>query len=97
MGLELTVEDAGWAAAPEVVSIEVVAAESDSTPGLIPADSLLSRVHTRDSPGTAWHAVPDIAILEPGEVGGFMVEVVTVLACRVGDDVYAYLSNTSSR
>jgi Fe-S cluster biogenesis protein NfuA/nitrite reductase/ring-hydroxylating ferredoxin subunit len=94
--LELTVEDAVRAAAPEVVSIEVVAAEADSTPGLISADSLLSRVHTRDSPGTAWHAVPDIAILEPGEVGGFMVAGVTVLACRVGDDVYAYLDRCGS-
>jgi Fe-S cluster biogenesis protein NfuA/nitrite reductase/ring-hydroxylating ferredoxin subunit len=88
--LELTVEDAVRAAAPEISSIEVVAAEADSTSGVIPVESLMSRVHTRDSPGTAWHPVPDIADLASGEVGGFMVAGVTVLACRIGDDLFAY-------
>jgi Fe-S cluster biogenesis protein NfuA/nitrite reductase/ring-hydroxylating ferredoxin subunit len=88
--LELTVEDAVRAAAPEISSIEVIAAEADSSPGVIPVESLMSRVHTRDSPGAAWHPVPDIADLASGEVGGFMVAGVTVLACRVGDDLFAY-------
>ncbi len=88
--LELTVEDAVRAAAPEISSIEVVAAEDDPTPGLIPAESLLSRLHTRDGPGAAWHPVPDVANLDSGEVGGFMVAGVMVLACRVGDQLFAY-------
>ena len=95
--LELAVEDAVRAAAPEITSIEVVAeSESSASPssGLISVDSLMSRVHTRvntkDSAGAAWHPVPDIGDLGPGEVGGFMVAGVPILVCRIGDDLYAY-------
>ena len=45
--LELAVEDAVRAAAPEIESIEVVAAEPQSSSGTIPAESLLSRVHAQ--------------------------------------------------
>src|SRR6201993_3947247 len=48
--LELAVEDAVRAAAPEIESIEVVAAEAKSG-SVIPADSLLSRVHASESAG----------------------------------------------
>ena len=34
--------------------------------------------------------MPDLADLAPGEVGGFLVAGTTVLACRVGDDLFAY-------
>jgi Fe-S cluster biogenesis protein NfuA/nitrite reductase/ring-hydroxylating ferredoxin subunit len=95
--LEFAVEDAVRAAAPEITSIEVVAAEPDSgastssgSSGLISVDSLMSRVHTKDSAGAAWHQVPDIGDLGPGEVGGFLVAGVPILACRIGDDLYAY-------
>jgi Fe-S cluster biogenesis protein NfuA/nitrite reductase/ring-hydroxylating ferredoxin subunit len=85
--LELTVEDAIRAAAPEVDSIEVVAAEASPMPTVIPAESLLSRVH---ADGHQWHPVPDLAELESGEVGGFLVAGATVLACRIGDQLFAY-------
>jgi Fe-S cluster biogenesis protein NfuA/nitrite reductase/ring-hydroxylating ferredoxin subunit len=91
--LEFAVEDAVRAAAPEITSIEVVAAESDSTtssPGLISVDSLMSRVHTKDTAGAAWHPVPDIGDLDAGEVGGFLVAGVPILACRIGDELFAY-------
>jgi Fe-S cluster biogenesis protein NfuA/nitrite reductase/ring-hydroxylating ferredoxin subunit len=92
--LEFAVEDAVRAAAPEITSIEVVAAQPDSaestSSGLISVDSLMSRVHTKDSAGAAWHPVPDIGDLGPGEVGGFLVAGVPILACRVGDDLFAY-------
>jgi Fe-S cluster biogenesis protein NfuA/nitrite reductase/ring-hydroxylating ferredoxin subunit len=95
--LEFAVEDAVRAAAPEITSIEVVAAEPDSpdsktssSSGLISVDSLMSRVHTKDSAGPAWHPVPDIGDLGPGEVGGFLVAGVPILACRIGDDLFAY-------
>ncbi len=39
---------------------------------------------------SAWHPAPDLADLAPGEVGGFRVAGTTVLACRVGDDLFAY-------
>ncbi len=91
--LEFAVEDAVRTAAPEVTSIEVVAAEPDgaaSTAGLISVDSLMSRMHVRDAAGAAWHQVPGLSDLGPGEVGGFLVAGVPMLACRVGDDVFAY-------
>ena len=91
--LELAVEDAVRAAAPEIASIEVVAAEKDSSPSVIPEASLMSRLHTRS---TAWQPVPELAELADGEVGGFRVAGATVLACRVGDDVFAYLDRCAS-
>jgi Fe-S cluster biogenesis protein NfuA/nitrite reductase/ring-hydroxylating ferredoxin subunit len=93
--LELAVEDAIRAAAPEVSSIEVVTPDADAgkPATVIPAESLLAQVHSRapsNGGGSAWHQVPDLADLAPGEVGGFSVAGVTVLACRVGDQLYAY-------
>jgi Fe-S cluster biogenesis protein NfuA/nitrite reductase/ring-hydroxylating ferredoxin subunit len=88
--LELTVEDAVRAAAPEIASIEVVAAEAAPSSSVIPAESLLSRVHQNGHGPATWHAVPDLADLAPGEVGGFRVAGTTVLACRVGDELFAY-------
>ncbi len=88
--LELAVEDAIRAAAPEISSIELVS--PDPVAAVIPAESLLAQVHSRAQPngGAAWHQVPDLADLAPGEVGGFAVAGVVVLACRVGDRLYAY-------
>jgi Fe-S cluster biogenesis protein NfuA/nitrite reductase/ring-hydroxylating ferredoxin subunit len=92
--LELAVEDAIRAAAPEVSLIEVVPPEAEAAQGsaVIPAESLLAQVHSRSSNGggSAWHQVPDLADLAPGEVGGFSVAGLVVLACRVGDQLYAY-------
>jgi Fe-S cluster biogenesis protein NfuA/nitrite reductase/ring-hydroxylating ferredoxin subunit len=92
--LEFAVEDAVRAAAPEITSIEVVSAEpnsaTSSSSGLISVDSLMSRVHTKDTAGAAWHPVPDLSDLGPGEVGGFLVAGVPILACRVGDERFAY-------
>src|ERR1700761_380550 len=42
--LELAVEDAVRAAAPEISSIEVVAPETNSSPTVIPAESLLAKI-----------------------------------------------------
>jgi Fe-S cluster biogenesis protein NfuA/nitrite reductase/ring-hydroxylating ferredoxin subunit len=94
--LELAVEDAIRAAAPEVSSIEVVAPEAAAAEPttVIPAESLLAQVHARGhangSSPAAWHPLPDLADLAPGEVGGFSVAGAVVLACRVGDQLYAY-------
>jgi len=85
--LELAVEDAVRAAAPEIESIEVVAAENISAPSVIPAESLMRRVHTN---GHHWQPVPELAELADGEVGGFRVEGVTALVCRVSGELYAY-------
>lgn len=90
--LEFAVEDAVRAAAPEVSTIEVVAAQNDSstTSGLISAESLMSRIPPRAAASAAWHPVAGLEDLTPGEVGGFLVAGVPFLACRVGDDLFAY-------
>jgi Fe-S cluster biogenesis protein NfuA/nitrite reductase/ring-hydroxylating ferredoxin subunit len=93
--LELAVEDAIRAAAPEVSSIDVVAPQAaPAQPAVIPAESLLAQVHSRahanGGASAAWHPVPGLADLAPGEVGGFSVAGAVVLACRVGDQLYAY-------
>ena len=93
--LELAVEDAVRAAAPEISSIEVVAAEPTATAtGVISAESLLAHVHSNGPPNghsaTTWHPVPELAELAPGEVAGFVVAETTILACRVDDQTFAY-------
>lgn len=88
--LEFAVEDAVRAAAPEITTIEVVAPEPSTPTGLISADSLMSHVHDKDTAGAAWHPVPGLEDLGHGEVGGFLVAGVPILACRIGDDLYAY-------
>jgi Fe-S cluster biogenesis protein NfuA/nitrite reductase/ring-hydroxylating ferredoxin subunit len=93
--LELAVEDAVRAAAPEVESIEVVAAEPKSG-SVIRADSLLSRVHANGRAKPVWYPVPDVVDLTPGEVGGFRVNGTVVLACRVGDELFAYRDRCGS-
>ncbi|OCB37341.1 hypothetical protein A5676_18075 [Mycobacterium malmoense] len=85
--LELAVQDAVCAAAPEVSSIEVVTAESAPGPAVIPAESLLARVHSTSS---TWYPVPELAELAPGEVAGFLVSDVQLLVCRIGDLPLAY-------
>ncbi|ORA13117.1 NifU family protein [Mycobacterium arosiense] len=83
--LELAVQDAVRAAAPEISSIEVVTAEP--TPSVIPAESLLAHVHSN---GSSWHPLPELADLEPGDVAGFRVLSTPLLVCRVGDLPLAY-------
>jgi Fe-S cluster biogenesis protein NfuA/nitrite reductase/ring-hydroxylating ferredoxin subunit len=86
--LELAVEDAVRTAAPEIDSVEAVAAGSES---VIPVDSLMSRVHAGGREPTTWYPVPELDELTPGEVAGFALGDTVVLACRVEDAVLAYL------
>jgi Fe-S cluster biogenesis protein NfuA/nitrite reductase/ring-hydroxylating ferredoxin subunit len=89
--LELAVEDAIRAAAPEISSIEVLAAEpANRAASVIPAESLLAHVHSNGHGTTTWYPVPELAELEPGEVAGFVIAETTVLACRVADQTFAY-------
>ncbi|WP_328413121.1 NifU family protein [Nocardia sp. NBC_00403] len=88
--LELAVEDAVRAAAPEIERIEVVAAQQESASSLISTDSLFARVHAHESQSGSWIAVPELAQLQPGEVGGFSVGGLPILACRVGEGLFAY-------
>jgi Fe-S cluster biogenesis protein NfuA/nitrite reductase/ring-hydroxylating ferredoxin subunit len=86
--LELAVEDTIRAAAPEISSIELVAPKAEAADSsVIPAESLLTKLHSNSA---AWHRVPELVELTAGEVGGFAIDGVSVLACRVGDQLYAY-------
>lgn len=88
--LELTVEDAVRAAAPEIDSIEVVPADVLPNTAVIPAESLFRRVQQSTPGSVGWHPVSDLAELVSGDVGGFRVVGTTVLACRVGDELFVY-------
>jgi Fe-S cluster biogenesis protein NfuA/nitrite reductase/ring-hydroxylating ferredoxin subunit len=80
--LELAVQDAVRAAAPEISSIEVVTAPTDQASGVIPAESLMAHVKSNGH-AVGWHPVPEVADLASGEVAGFLVGGTTVLVCRV--------------
>ena len=85
--LELAVEDAIRAAAPEIVRIEVE--EAAKTPGLITVDQLTSRIRSQDSQVT-WSAAGK---LEDLAVGGLLRSTVAgtdVLLARLLSGVYAY-------
>ncbi|MBJ8348472.1 NifU family protein [Antrihabitans sp. YC2-6] len=87
--LELAVKDAVQAAAPETDEIEVVGAEP--APSLISAESLMSKVHSAPvHVAGSWYAVPELADLLPGEVGGFVVGGLPIVVCRLTDDLFAY-------
>jgi len=88
--LELAVEDAVRAAAPEISSIEVVTAEPKSGPSVIPTESLLAHVHSNGHGTTTWHPAPELCQLGRGEVAGFVIAETTILACRVDDQTFAY-------
>jgi len=83
--LELAVEDAIRAAAPEITDIEVV---TTARTDVIPAESLLAPMRSGAVP--AWHAAPELAGLAPGEVAGFLIAAVPVLACRVDQRIFVY-------
>ena len=92
--LELAVEDAIRAAAPEVCTIEVMRTEPAA--GMIPAESLLAPLRagghngSRGPGATDWRPAPELAELAPGEVAGFSVAGTALLACRIGDRLFAY-------
>lgn len=89
--LELAVEDAVRAAAPEITSIEVVTAEPTASSSVIPTESLLAHLHSNGQHHSgSWHPVPESAELAPGEVAGFLVSGTQLLVCRVGDQTLAY-------
>lgn len=87
--LELAVQDAVRAAAPEISTIEVVTASTEQGSNLIPAESLMAQVKST-AHAVGWHAIPELADLTPGEVAGFLVGAAAILACRVDGQTFAY-------
>lgn len=91
--LSLAVEGAVEAAAPEISSIEVETSDSDegSSGPLISVDSLRSRLGPADpDPGGTWEPAPVLTELTPGEVGGFTLGGMAVLACRIQEDLFVF-------
>jgi Fe-S cluster biogenesis protein NfuA/nitrite reductase/ring-hydroxylating ferredoxin subunit len=93
--LKLAVEGAIEAAAPEITSIEVE--DAAATPpqggrGVIPVSSLRSRL---DDPSgdrsVTWERVPQVADLAPGAVRRLDVGSTSILVCRIGAELLAYV------
>ncbi|HEY6682878.1 MAG TPA: NifU family protein [Propionibacteriaceae bacterium] len=87
--LQLAVEGAIQAAAPEITAIEVEPT-TRSTPGLISVESLRVRLDQSEAAAAAWLPMPELADLSPGEIGGFDKDGIAFVACRLGADLFAY-------
>lgn len=98
--LALAVRGAVEAAAPEITSIEVEAADDGDpgTPGpLVPVDALFSRLHdasptadTAGGAGASWEPAPALLALGSGAVERFTAGGLPVVACRIGPDLFAF-------
>jgi Fe-S cluster biogenesis protein NfuA/nitrite reductase/ring-hydroxylating ferredoxin subunit len=91
--LQLAVEGAVEAAAPEMSRIEVQSSQPAAAKAgpVISLDSLRSRLDPPADVGTAtWLPLPELDTLSPGEVAGFEVAGLGVCACRLGSDVYCF-------
>jgi Fe-S cluster biogenesis protein NfuA/nitrite reductase/ring-hydroxylating ferredoxin subunit len=90
--LQLAVEGAVEAAAPETSRIEVEAPTAAKTTGaVISLDSLRSRLEpVPDTGAGTWVPLPETRSLQPGEVAGFEVAGVAVCVCRLGTDLFCF-------
>ncbi len=91
--LELAVQDAVEAAAPEVTAIEVQAAETSGATGpLIPVDALRTRLDAGPEAGggAQWHPLPGAAGLAAGQASVVAVGDTDLFLCRVGGDLFAF-------
>jgi Fe-S cluster biogenesis protein NfuA/nitrite reductase/ring-hydroxylating ferredoxin subunit len=95
--LTLAVETAIQAAAPEVTGIDVEEAPSAGAgPSVIPVSALRSRLETAQDAGAGgWEVVEGLGALAPGQLGGFSVAGLPVVAVRVGTELYAYRDHCS--
>jgi nitrite reductase/ring-hydroxylating ferredoxin subunit len=92
--LQLAVEGAIQAAAPEVTAIQVEPG-ARSAPGLISVESLRVRLDQGETTA-AWLAIPELADLRPGEIGGFSKDGISLVACRLSGDLFAYRDHCPS-
>lgn len=97
--LQLAVEGAVEAAAPEMTRIEVDTSQSgaggdsaaDPAGPVISIDSLWSHLQQPAETGSGtWVAVPELESLTPGELAGFEVAGLAVCACRLGHEVFCF-------
>ncbi|WP_427018093.1 NifU family protein [Pseudarthrobacter sp. P1] len=95
--LKLAVEDAIETAAPEVTAIEVAEEEPAGAGGaVIPINALRMRLDQQAAEsfagavGGQWEPAAELGGLADGEVAGFLIAGTAVLACRLGEDIFAY-------
>jgi Fe-S cluster biogenesis protein NfuA/nitrite reductase/ring-hydroxylating ferredoxin subunit len=94
--LQLAVEGAIEAAAPEVSRIEVesgspAVAKPASTGSVFSVDSLLSRVdRSENTRSAAWVNLGRLADLANGELAGFELDAGPVCVCRIGDGLFCF-------
>jgi Fe-S cluster biogenesis protein NfuA/nitrite reductase/ring-hydroxylating ferredoxin subunit len=88
--LELAVEDAIYAAAPEVVRIDVEE-KAKPAPGVIPVESLTARIRAPEpAGGVVWAAAARLDELAVGELHRTAVAGLDLLLCRLLSGIYAY-------
>lgn len=91
--LNLAIEGAIEAAAPEITAIEVEEPAAQPAGPMIPVSALFSRIaepSTADGHGASWVPVPELDGLAPGEVRLLTAAALPVVACRIGADRYAF-------
>jgi Fe-S cluster biogenesis protein NfuA/nitrite reductase/ring-hydroxylating ferredoxin subunit len=91
--LQLAVEGAIEAAAPEIAGIEVETPLPDTVArhSLISVDALRSRLDKRPGPADVeWVGVAELADLAPGQLVGLSLSGLNVFGCRDGADVFVY-------
>jgi Fe-S cluster biogenesis protein NfuA/nitrite reductase/ring-hydroxylating ferredoxin subunit len=89
--LELAVEDAIRAAAPEISRIDVEEQPKESSGGLISVESLTSRIRAPEEQGAvAWSPVAKLDDLAVGGLHRVSVSGLDVVLCRLLSGVYAY-------
>ena len=89
--LELAVDDAVRAAAPEIVRIEVQEQSAAATPGVIPVESLTARLRAAEPAGEVhWSAAASLDELAVGGLLRVEVDGSGLVLCRLLSGVYAY-------
>ncbi|HSK56412.1 MAG TPA: NifU family protein [Jiangellales bacterium] len=91
--LQLAVEGAIEAAAPEISAIEVETPANGRAGPLISVESL--RSHLREGEASSvlagsWQPVPALADLPPGGVTDVLVQQTPIVGCRIGSELYAF-------
>jgi Fe-S cluster biogenesis protein NfuA/nitrite reductase/ring-hydroxylating ferredoxin subunit len=97
MTLKLAIEEAIYAAAPDVVAIEAEGvAEEPVANGLVQIGKSTGNgnaSYTRNGHGHGWEEVSDLALLGSSSVQTMEIRGRPILFCRLGESFYAYGNN----
>jgi Fe-S cluster biogenesis protein NfuA/nitrite reductase/ring-hydroxylating ferredoxin subunit len=97
MTLKLAIEEAIYAAAPDVVAIEAEGvAEEPVATGLVQIGKSTGNgnaSYPRNGHGNGWEEVSDLALLSSSSVQTMEIRGRPILFCRLGESFYAYSNN----